>query len=79
NKSYFHDFQSNVGKLSYVQTGAYPTIVKNEGNVYYSFMHLLSEPKPIKDRALKLDYIEQYNKLLDEKFENPVIVRFELK
>ena len=77
--SYFFDFQHNIGKLSYTESGAYPNILHNDGNIYYSLIHMLSEKKPQKDKDLKLDYIDEYNKLLNDKFENPVIVKFEMK
>lgn len=72
------DFQNNIGKLSYVESGVFPGIIKNDGNEIYSILSI-SETKPKSDSKIPFDYISNYSRMLEDKFQNPVIARFRLK
>ncbi|HMP29746.1 MAG TPA: 6-bladed beta-propeller [Saprospiraceae bacterium] len=76
-EAFFMDFQKNFGKLTFVETSVYPYFFKEEGKVIYSLFKV-QESKPSLD-VNSYNYERHYKKLLDEKNQNPVIARFELK
>jgi hypothetical protein len=78
-ESFLYNFKNNKGsKMDFVECLTYPTILDLHDDGYiYSIVDELDSNK--RDESPGWPFIKAYNKLIEDKVENPVIVRFKMR